>query len=256
MLIDSHAHILYDFIDTNKVVSSMESDGLDKIVTIGVDVESSVKAVEFARKHKNIYCAVGIHPDEVENVSEKDLEIIDKLANDEKVVAIGEIGLDYHTRQDTKEKQKELFVAQIEIAKKHNLPICVHSRDSATDTYQIVKEHEKDLVKPSMMHCFCENGEFAKKYLDLGFYISFAGNVTFKKYDRSFIKQIIPIDKICVETDAPFLSPEPMRGSYNEPARVKFTAQKLADEFEMSFEDFAKHTIENTYRVYKKMKRD
>lgn len=255
MLIDSHAHILYDFIDTDKVVSNMENDGLEKIVTIGVDVDSSVKAVNFAKTHKNIYCAVGIHPDEVENITERDLKKIDELANDEKVVAIGEIGLDYHTRQDTKEKQKEIFIRQIEIAKKHNLPICVHSRDAAFDTYQILKEHEKDLVKPSMMHCFCENGEYAQKYLALGFYISFAGNVTFKKYDRSFVKNI-PIDKICVETDAPFLSPEPMRGSYNEPARVKFTAQKLADEYEMSLEDFAKHTVENTYRVYKKMKRD
>lgn len=255
MLIDSHAHILYDFIDTEKVVSNMKNDGLEKIVTIGVDRESSLLAEKFASEHENIYCAVGIHPDEANNYSEKDLEEIDALAESEKVVAIGEIGLDYHTRSDNKEKQKELFIRQIEIAKKHNLPICVHSRDSSFDTYQILKEHEKDIVKPSMMHCFCENGEYAKKYLDLGFNISFAGNATFKNYDRSFIKTI-PVNRICVETDAPFLSPEPFRGRYNEPARVKYTAQKIADELEMNFEDFAKQSVQNTLDVYKKMKRE
>lgn len=255
MLIDSHAHILYDFIDTDKVVSNMKEDGLEKIVTIGVDTKSSIEAVAFASTHENIFCAVGIHPDEANNATEKDIEIIDSLASSDKVVAIGEIGLDYHTRSDNKDNQKKLFIKQIEIAKKHNLPVCIHSRDSAEETYQILKEHEKDIVKPSMMHCFCEDGEYAQKYLNLGFNISFAGNATFKNYDRSFIKNI-PVNRICVETDAPFLSPEPMRGRYNEPARVKYTAQKIADELEMDFDAFCKQTIENTYDVYKKMKRE
>lgn len=255
MLIDSHSHILNDFIDTEKVISSMKEDGLEKIVTIGTNVKNSIEAVKLASENKDIYCAVGIHPDEIDGVTEEDFEILDKLARNEKVVAIGEIGLDYHGEGKDREKQKEVFVRQIQIAKKHNLPICIHTRNAPWDTYQILKEHADDIVKPSIMHCFSETFEYAKLFLNLGFYISFSGNITYKKSDRSFLKKI-PIEKILVETDAPFLSPEPLRGTYNEPARVKYTAQKIADELEMSFEEFSKQTVENTYQVYKKMKRD
>lgn len=255
MLIDSHAHLTHEFINGEEIVLNMEADGIEKIVTIGVDIESSIKAVEFANKHKNVYCAVGIHPDDCENVTEKDYEILEQLALNDKVVAIGEIGLDYHNEGVNKQKQKEIFIRQIKIAKKHNLPICIHTRNAPWDTYQILKEFSDDIVKPSIMHCYSETGAYAKLFLNLGFYISFSGNITYKKTDRSYLKSI-PIDKILVETDSPFLSPEPLRGSYNQPARVKFTAQKIADIFEMSFEDFARQTVENTYNVYKKMKRE
>lgn len=255
MLIDSHAHLTHEFINGEEIVLNMEADGIEKIVTIGVDIESSIKAVEFANKHKNVYCAVGIHPDDCENVTEKDYEILEQLALNDKVVAIGEIGLDYHNEGVNKQKQKEIFIRQIKIAKKHNLPICIHTRNAPWDTYQILKEFSDDIVKPSIMHCYSETGAYAKLFLNLGFYISFSGNITYKKTDRSYLKSI-PIDKILVETDSPFLSPEPLRGSYNQPARVKFTAQKIADILEMSFEDFARQTVENTYNVYKKMKRE
>lgn len=255
MLIDSHAHLTHEFINGEEIVLNMEADSIEKIVTIGVDIESSIKAVEFANKHKNVYCAVGIHPDDCENVTEKDYEILEKLALNDKVVAIGEIGLDYHNEGVNKQKQKEIFIRQIKIAKKHNLPICIHTRNAPWDTYQILKEFSDDIVKPSIMHCYSETGAYAKLFLNLGFYISFSGNITYKKTDRSYLKSI-PIDKILVETDSPFLSPEPLRGSYNQPARVKFTAQKIADILEMSFEDFARQTVENTYNVYKKMKRE
>lgn len=255
MLIDSHSHILNEMIDTKRVVSSMKDDGLEKIVTIGTNIKNSIEAVEFAKNNENVYCTVGVHPDEIDDLTEKDFEILDKLAENEKVVAIGEIGLDYHGEGKDKEKQKQVFIRQIQIAKKHNLPLCIHTRNAPWDTYQILKDHVDEIVKPSVMHCFSETWEYAKLFLNLGFYISFSGNITYKKSDRSFLKKI-PLEKILVETDAPFLSPEPLRGTTNEPARVKFTAQKIADELEMSFDDFSKQTVENTYRVYKKMKRE
>lgn len=255
MLIDSHSHILNEMIDTKRVVSSMKDEGLEKIVTIGTNIKNSIEAVEFAKNNENIYCTVGVHPDEIEGLTEQDFEILDKLAENKKVVAIGEIGLDYHGEGKDKEKQKQVFIRQIQIAKKHNLPLCIHTRNAPWDTYQILKEHIDEIVKPAVMHCFSETWEYAKLFLNLGFYISFSGNITYKKSDRSFLKKI-PLEKILVETDAPFLSPEPLRGTINEPARVKFTAQKIADELEMSFDDFSKQTVENTYRVYKKMKRE
>lgn len=255
MLIDSHAHILYDNLDTQNIVDNMEKDGLEKIVTIGTTSENSAKTVNFVKNYKNVYCAVGIHPDYADEVTDQDLDIIDKLANDEKVVAIGEIGLDYRTGDQNKEKQKELFVKQIMIAKKHNLPICIHTRNAPWDTYQILKEHKDDLILPSIMHCYSEGASYAKLFLNLGFCLSFSGNITYKKSDRSFLKSV-PLDRILVETDSPFLSPEPLRGTQNQPKNVAITAQKIADCLEMSLEEFSKISVENTYRVYKKMKRE
>lgn len=255
MLIDSHTHLENERLDAQAIIESMEKDGLEKIVTIGTNVEKSKRAVQISKENKNVYATVGIHPEYASEVTEQDLMEIDKLASEEKVVAIGEIGLDYYGCNDNFDKQVEIFVKQIQIAKKHNLPICIHSRSAKSDTYKILKENINDIVLPSIIHCFSEDGEYAQKFLDLGFYLSFAGNITYKKSDRSYLKDI-PNDKILVETDAPFLSPEPMRGKLNEPARVALTALRIADEKEMDFETFCKHTVENTYRVYKKMKRD
>ena len=252
MLIDSHAHILYDNLDANQIVKNMKQDNLEKIVTIGTNALNSQKALDFASKNRDIYCAVGIHPEYASEVSQSDLDLIDKLAGGEKVVAIGEIGLDYHENSENKERQKEVFIKQLEIAIKHDLPVCIHTRDAAWDTYWILKEYSKKL-RPSVMHCFSENAEFAKLFLNLGFYISFSGNITFKKSDRSFLKDI-PIDKILVETDCPFLSPEPLRGRVNEPKNVAYTAQRIADEICMDFEKFCEHTVENTKNVYTKLR--
>lgn len=254
MLIDSHAHILHERIDTKNVITSMHEDGLEKIITIGTSVETSIKSVKLAKENKDIYAVVGMHPDEAGSFSEADLETIDRLALEDKVVAIGEIGLDYFTSPDTKEKQKELFIAQINIAKKHHLPIVIHSRAAAFDTYWILKQNLEGLTLPSLMHCFSENKEYANLFLSLGFYISFSGNITYKKSDRSFLKDI-PMDKILVETDSPYLSPEPFRGRTNEPKMVEFVARRIAQEIGMDFEEFSRHTRENTYRIFSRMKR-
>ena len=254
MVIDSHAHLECNNMDTEGIIKNMHQDGLEKIVTIGTSVDDSKSAVKLAEKNKYVYATVGLHPEYASEIGEKDIDVIDELAKHDKVVAIGEIGLDYHYTRDNKEAQKELFIKQIMLAYKHNLPLVIHCRDAKEDMYEILSKYNEYIIKPSVMHCFSETKEYALKFLELGFYISFAGNITFKKTDRSFLKDI-PLDKILVETDAPYLSPEPMRGQANVPARANITAEKISDTLEMDADVFKKQTIENTYRVFKKMKR-
>lgn len=255
MLIDSHAHLEHSLLNHREIIDNMQNDGLEKIVTIGTDIKTSTFAVDLAEKNQNIYATVGIHPEFADEFEIKDLKKIETLAKHEKVVAVGEIGLDYHYTQGNKEKQKELFIEQIKLAYRNNLPICIHTRDAAEDTYQILKENKEYIVKPSIMHCFSENEEYMHKFINLGFYISFAGNITFKKTDKTLLNSL-PIDKILVETDCPYLSPEPMRGKVNVPARVSLTAQKIADLKQMDYDTFCEQTVKNTYEVYKKMKRN
>lgn len=254
MLIDSHAHINYgDKIDTTSVIDNMQDDELECIVNIGTNVHESIQSVNLANKYKNIYATVGIHPEYVEELKEQCLIEIEDLAKNSKVVAIGEIGLDYHYDGYDKQKQIELFERQLEIAERLDLPVCIHTRDASVDTYEILKKHADKLKRKGVMHCFSEDGKWAKLFLELGFYISFAGNITFKKTDRSLLKDI-PMDRILVETDCPFLSPEPVRGKVNVPKHVKYTARKIADTLEIDFDAFAEFTRNNTKAVYYKIK--
>lgn len=254
MIIDTHAHLVTLGDLGKEAISSMREDGLEKIVNIGTNAKDSAEGIRLASENEDVFTTVGIHPEYASETTMEQLKEIDRLASGKKVVAVGEIGLDYHFRADNKAKQQEIFIEQIKIAHKHNLPICIHTRDAKEDTYKILLEHRDLLVLPSIMHCFSEDWQYAQKFMELGFYISFSGNITFKKSDRSFIKKI-PLDRILVETDSPYLSPEPLRGRTNVPKNVKLTAQKLADEYEMSYEKFEKITTENAYRVFKGFKK-
>lgn len=254
MLIDSHAHINYGYkLDTQQIIQNMKEDNLEAIVNIGTSMQSSKDAVVLSENNQNVYAAVGLHPEATDELSEDNLKELERLAKHEKVVAIGEIGLDYFVCPETKNVQRELFVRQLEIAERVNLPVCIHSRNSRDDVYEILSAHKDKLKCGGVMHCFCENLEYAKKFIELGFYISFSGNITFKKVDRSWLKEL-PIDRILVETDCPFLSPEPLRGRVNEPKNVCYTAQKIADALQMDFDEFQKITTNNTKRIYSKIK--
>ena len=255
MIIDTHAHLIYDTVDTDRIINNMAEDGLEKIITIGTDIKDSALSVEVANKNDNIYCMVGIHPECVDNVTEEDLEILENLATNKKVVGIGEIGLDYYYTTENKEKQKELFIRQIKLADKLNLPICIHSRDAGEDTYEILKANQHYLRNGGVMHCFCYDKDYAQKFSELGLYISFAGNYTYKKYETEVVKHI-PIERILVETDSPFLTPVPFRGQKNEPKMVKFTAQKIADVLEFDVKKLKEQLLKNTYSLFKKLKRD
>ena len=231
----------------------MANDELECIINIGTSVSESEKAVKVAEKYSNVYATVGIHPEYTYELKEQSLLEIQELATHKKVVAIGEIGLDYHYEGYDKQKQVQLFERQLEIAIALDLPVCIHTRDAAEDTYNILKKYSQKLKRKGVMHCFSETSQWAEKFLELGFYISFAGNITFKKTDRTVLSAI-PIDRILVETDSPYLSPEPLRGRVNEPKNVKHTALKIADYLEMDYNYFSEMTRENTKRLFYKIK--
>ena len=246
-MIDTHAHLLM-LENMNEIIDGMANDDMDYIVTIGTTVEDSIQSVNLAQKHEKVYATVGIYPEYSVDTTQEDLKVIEELAKNEKVVAIGEIGLDYHYNYD-KESQKELFVKQLEIANRVGKPFCIHCRDAASDVYEILKENKHLINHSGLMHCYSEGKEWFEKFLDLGLYLSFSGNITFKKADRSFLKDI-PLDRIVVETDSPYLSPEPFRGRKNEPKMVQYVIDKIAKEIEISSKELRKITTENAKKFY------
>ena len=190
----------------------------------------------------------GISPNDIEDFSEENLKIIEKLAIKEKVVAIGEIGLDYYWNKENKDTQKELFIKQIEIANKLNLPIVIHTRDATLDSIQILKEHS--VTKKGVFHCCPLNQELIKAGLELGFYISFSGNITFKNAKSHDVVSLVPMDRILIETDSPYLSPEPYRGKRNDSSKVKLVAEKIAEIKGMSLKEVAMITYENANKIF------
>lgn len=246
-MIDTHAHLL-SLEKKQEIIDNMQDDGLDFIVNIGTTVEDSKQGVELAEENEKIYTSVGIYPEYSESVTQEDLAEIERLAKHKKVVAIGEIGLDYHEKFD-KKSQKEIFVKQLEIADRLALPFCIHCRAAAEDVYETLLENKHLINHSGLMHCFSEGKEWFQKFLDLGLYLSFSGNITFKKSDRSFLKDI-PLDKILVETDSPYLSPEPLRGRVNEPKNVQFVIDKIAYELGISSDKLKQITTENAKKFY------
>ncbi len=251
-MIDTHAHLL-SFKDVDEIVSSMKNDELEYIVNIGTTVKDSKKGIKLAEKYENIYTTVGIYPEFSKDITEDDLKVIEEIAKHEKVVAIGEIGLDYHRDDFDKQSQKWLFVRQLEIANKLGLPFCIHCRSAADDVLEILKENKHLINHSGLMHCYSEGKEYIYKFLELGLYISFSGTITFKKSDRTYLKEI-PLDKILVETDAPYLSPEPFRGRENRPEGVRLTAKKIADELGVEYREFEKQLSKNAKTFYFKIK--
>ena len=246
-MIDTHAHLLM-LENKNEIIENMQNDKMDYIVTIGTTLEDSFQSVELAERCEKVYATVGIYPEYSLDTSDEDLKKLEQLAKHKKVVAIGEIGLDYHYDYD-KESQKKLFVKQLEIADRLGLPFCIHCRDAASDVYEILRENKHLINHSGLMHCYSEGSEWFEKFLELGLVLSFSGNITYKKSDRSFLKDI-PLDKIVVETDSPYLSPEPIRGRRNEPKNVKFIIDKIASEIGISSDELEKITTANAKKFY------
>ena len=252
-MIDTHAHLLC-FDNYDDIVDSMQEDNLEIIVNIGTTLEDSKEGIALAQKYKNVYTTVAIYPEYSTDVTDADLDELKDLAKQNKVVAIGEIGLDYHRENYDVESQKRIFIRQLEIANELNLPFCIHCRNAAEDVYNILKTHKNLIRHSGLMHCFSETAEYAKKFAELGLYISFSGNITFnKKMDFSFVKDL-PIDRIVVETDSPYLTPVPFRGRQNQPKYVKHVIEKLASELGISFKQMEKITSKNAKRFYFKIK--
>jgi len=251
MLFDSHAHIGDKQFDNDRedVIRRAEENGVTHILNVGYDLEASRASVKLADRYEKVYAAVGIHPHDAASVTDNILEEIRRLAKHEKVVALGEMGLDYYRNLSPKAKQQQVFKEQIRLAKELKLPIIVHDRDAHQDTIDILKEEGANAVG-GILHCFSGSWAMAKQCLQLGFYISLAGPVTFKNARRpQEVARLIDINRLLVETDCPYLAPEPKRGKRNEPAYVKYVAEKIAELRRDSFEELAFITFNNTKKV-------
>ena len=258
MLFDSHAHYNDEKFDEDrdKLIEDMNNNGISKIINAGYSLESSKKAIEIAKKYEFIYATAGISPNDLPeseqklNTQLKELENILQNKIQNKIVAVGEIGLDYYWNKENKDIQKLAFKKQIELANKYDLPIVIHTREAIEDTIYMLKKvitsHKK-----GVFHCCPLNRELVKEALKLEFYISFAGPVTFKNSkNANEIIEMVPIDKILIETDSPYLSPEPNRGKRNDSRNVKYIAEKIAQVKCADFEEIAKITYENASKVF------
>ncbi len=254
-LFDSHCHLDDEKFDEDRkdLIEKIFTSDVTKLISAGYSLEGSKKALELASKYPQIYTVLGISPNDIgENVENIQGEIkqIEELAKNEKVVGIGEIGLDYYWNKENKELQQFAFIKQIELANKLDLPIVIHTREAVMDTIEILKKYLVN--QKGVFHCCPLNLELIKEALKLGFYISFAGPITFKNAKNADeVIKLVPDDRMLIETDSPYLAPEPNRGKRNDSTNVKYIAQKIANVKGYSIEQVAKMTYENTCRIFK-----
>lgn len=256
MIIDTHAHLNDEiYTDIDRIVGDMQHDNLEKIVCGCADKKGCERAIELISEHKNIYATIGLHPDDVASLDDKMIQFLNKECQNPKVVGVGEIGLDYHENIVDKETQKLAFIKQLEIAHNNLLPVLIHVRDAFDDLLKILNSHKDLIQNGGIIHCFSGSVEIARECIKLGFYIAFGGVLTFKNARKIVeVAQNIPLDKMVVETDAPWLCPEPYRGERNEPKNINYVVQKLADIRCISKKELEKILLENTYKVFPKLK--
>lgn len=257
---DSHCHLDDDRFNEDReiLIEEIKKADITKFVSAGYSIKGSKKGIELAKKYEYIYTTCGISPNDIPQNEEnlwKSIEEIRNLVNEnikyKKIVAIGEIGLDYYWEKDLqrRELQKQAFIKQIEMANEFDLPIVIHTREAVMDTIEILKKNKVN--KRGIFHCCPLNRELVKEALKLGFYISFAGPVTFKNSkNANEIIEMVPNDKMLIETDSPYLAPEPVRGTRNDPRNVKYIAQKIADVKGVSLEEVAKITYQNAKTIF------
>ncbi|PKR77488.1 hydrolase TatD [Halalkalibacillus sediminis] len=252
MLFDTHVHLNADQFmdDRDEVIKRAQEEGVSRMVVVGFDRKTIPLAMEIAEEYDFIYAAVGWHPVDAIDMQDEDLKWIEELAEHPKVVAIGEMGLDYHWDKSPADVQKEVFRKQIALAKKVNLPIIIHNREATEDIVQILREENAGEIG-GIMHCYNDVVDYAKECLDMGFYISLGGPVTFKNAtDPKIVAEEVPMDRLLIETDCPFLAPHPNRGKRNEPAYVKLVAEKIAEIKSLSLEEVAEQTTRNANKLF------
>ncbi len=253
MYFDSHAHIDGERFDEDRdlVINRAAANGISFIMNPGADLESSMRAVELAQKYDMIYAAVGVHPHEASTMDAHLLAMIEMLSKKPKVKAIGEIGLDFHYDFSPRDVQRHWFREQLRLAKRLNLPVIIHDREANQETFDTLKE-EKAFETGVLMHCYSGSAELAKSYVKQGAYISIAGPVTFKNSKKlAEVVKTVPMDRLMIETDAPYLTPEPFRGKRNESLYVTYVAQKMADIKAVAVEEVAKATLENAKTFFR-----
>lgn len=252
-MIDSHAHLDDEAFDEDReeVINNLKSDGIDLIVNNSSDLQSSKNSVELANNYENIYAAIGVHPHEAETYGDEVESEIIKLSKNKKVVAIGEIGLDYYYDNSPREIQREVFKKQIKLASELGKNIVIHSRDASQETFDILKEAHEKYDFTALIHCYSQSVEMLEEYLKMGDVIALGGAVTFKNAKTpKEVAKAVPLDKLLLETDCPYMTPVPHRGKRNEPKYVKLVADYIADLREIDVDELVKHTDENTKRFF------
>ncbi|MBQ9737122.1 MAG: TatD family hydrolase [Clostridia bacterium] len=250
-LYDTHAHLDDEMFDADRhdVIKKIKSSGIGLVNNIGASIESSRASIALAEKYDFIRAVVGVHPSEVNDMTERDIETIREMASHPKVVAIGEIGLDYHYDDAVPELQKKWFRAQLDLAASLNMPVVIHDRDSKGECIEILKEKN---ISNGVVHCFSGSAETAKQILDMGLNISFTGVLTFKNAKRAIeALKVIPIERLFIETDCPYMAPEPHRGTRNDSSLVCHIAEKIAEIKGLTYEDVVNITTQNAIKFFK-----
>ena len=251
MLFDTHAHLNDDRFDgiREQLIESLNENGIGAYCEIGYDVESSRRGAEISEKYDFIYSAAGVHPHDTDSLTEDDMAKIKELCSRKKVVALGEIGLDYYYDNSRRENQRFWFDRQLSLSEEINIPVVIHTRDAMKDTIDILRSHPKST---GIIHCYSGSKESAKILLDMGYYISFAGPLTFKNATTALeVASYVPDDRMLIETDSPYLAPVPYRGKTNTPVYVVEVAKKLAEIRNSNFEEIAFKTFDNAKNVYR-----
>lgn len=252
MIFESHAH--YDDEDFDKdreeLLGSLAEHGIGTVINIGASIAGSEMTVELSERYPFLYGAVGVHPSEVEELTEEGLACLGSLCGHEKIVAVGEIGLDYHYPEPAVSVQKEWFERQLELAREVKLPVIIHSREAAKDTLDIMKAHRAEEIG-GVIHCFSYAKEMAKEYLDMDYYFGIGGVITFKNAKKlKEAVQYIPMDRILLETDSPYLSPEPHRGERNSSLNLPYVAEAISELKGISYEEVVEITERNARRLF------
>lgn len=248
-MIDTHCHVYEEEMSNYKeIIENCDKKGISMIVN-AIDINTSKEVISLSKKYNNVHAAIGLNYDKIDTFNQDDLKKLEELIKKEKIVALGEIGLDYYWTKENKDKQIEYFKAQLELSKKYNLPVIVHARESIQDVYNIIKESG---VNKGSMHCFNGSLEMAKEFIKLGFKIGIDGPITYKSNKKGVeIVKELDLKDLLIETDSPYLSPEPKRGEQNSPLNLEFIAKKIADIKEIPLEKVIDITTNNAKELYK-----
>lgn len=247
-MIDTHCHIYSEYYDDiSKIIEDISTAGIEKVIVNGCDMKSNLEVLELVKKYDIVYGALGFHPTELENFNDECISWLDKHINDDKIVAIGEIGLDYHYDDTDKIMQQNAFKKQLDVAKKYNKPVIVHSRDAIKDTYDMLSNFE---IKGSI-HCYSGSLEMAREFIKLGYYIGIGGVCTYKNSKNIInVLENVPLSYILLETDSPYLSPEGKRGEVNSPANIPIIVNKISEVKNTSNEEVIRVTTDNANSLF------
>ena len=249
MIVDTHCHLYFEELnkDLDGVLSRANELGVNTFICVGTNINDSHESLTLAQKYKNIYATAGIHPHDSKDAAEDDLQELRKLLDNEKIVAVGEMGLDYFRNISNSDTQKIVFKDQLKLAEETNKPIVFHNREADEDIINILSDFPNVI---GVAHCFSSSYETAIKLIEMGFYISFSGNLTFKNSHLPEVAKKLPLDRLLVETDSPFLSPVPFRGKTNEPGRTRYVVEKLAEIFDSDIDQIASITTANAKNLF------